>query len=254
MLPAPGAMMPGPRGVWWRSHRFRRAPTASRQPQAAGWTAGRYGIGSIATMRKVLRGLPGAGAWSTPRRGAEGRACRVRPRRPRSGNARCCRLAACRSATRGRKALGCDDAGTHGRQAACRARVSAPFGAPARNPTRRPGRRLKALPPRYRPTCPMRCAARKSRYGSGTKRVSAGRAPSPVSGPGAGPDANGPASLAPAVCPERAETAAPVMPYANTAAMTSPKSRRPSLKAPTPSWRRTGRGGPARRKGAARSR
>ena len=169
--------MPGPRGVWWRSHWFRRAPTASRQPQAAGWTAGRYGIGSIATTRKVLRGLPGAGAWSTPRRGAEGRACHARPRRPRSGNARCCRLAACRSATRDRKALGCDDAGTHGRQAACRARVSAPFGAPARNPTRRPGRRLKALPPRYRPTCPMRCAARKSRCGSGTKRVSAGRAP-----------------------------------------------------------------------------
>ena len=61
MLPAPGAMMPGPRGVWWRSHWFRRVP----RPQvgslkAAGWTAGRYGIGSIATTREVLRGLPGA--------------------------------------------------------------------------------------------------------------------------------------------------------------------------------------------------
>ncbi len=190
--------MPGPRGVWWRSHWFRRAPTASRQPQTAGWTAGRYGIGSIATTREVLRGLPGAGAWSTPRRGAEGR---TRPRRPRSGNARCCRLAARRSATRDRKALGCDDAGTHGRQAACRARVSAPFGAPARNPTRRPGRRLKALPPRYRPTCPMRCAARKSRCGAGTKRVSAGRAPRNTGCEWT--------RIFGAVCPERAETDAP---------------------------------------------
>ena len=38
------------------------APTTSRQPQDAGWTTGRYGIGSIATTRKVLRGFPGAGA------------------------------------------------------------------------------------------------------------------------------------------------------------------------------------------------
>ena len=62
-------------------------------------------------------------------------------------------------ATRDRKALRCDDARTHGRQAACRAWVSAPFGAPARNPTRRPGRRLKTLPPRYRPTCPKSLAS-----------------------------------------------------------------------------------------------
>jgi len=32
------------------------------QPQTAGWTAGRYGIGSIAMTREVLRVLPGAGA------------------------------------------------------------------------------------------------------------------------------------------------------------------------------------------------
>ena len=97
--------------------------------------------------------------------------------------------------------------------------------------------RLKALPPRYRPTCPMRCAARKSRCGSGTKRVSAGRAPRDTGCEWT--------RIFGVVCPERAETAAPVMPYANTAAMTSPKSRRPSLKAPTPSWRRTGRAGTA---------
>jgi len=75
------------------------------------------------------------------------------------------------------------------------------------------------------------------RCGAGTKRVSAGRAPRDTGCEWT--------RIFGAVCPERAETAAPVMPYANTAAMTSPKSRRPSLKAPTPSWRRTGRAGTA---------
>ena len=68
----------------------------------------------------------------------------------------------------------------------------------------------------------MRCAAGKSRCGAGTKRVSDGRAPRDT-----GCEST---RIFGAVCPERAETAAPVKPYANTAAMTAPKSRRPSLK------------------------
>ena len=115
-------------------------------------------------------------------------------------------------------------------------------------------RRLSVRPPEIRPAgpggvwklCrqgtgrPARCGARQENRG-----VAPAQSACRPAGRRAIPDANGPASLAPAVCPERAETAAPVMPYANTAAMTSPKSRRPSLKAPTPSWRRTGRAGTA---------
>ena len=98
-------------------------------------------------------------------------------------------------ATRDRKALRCDDARTHGRQAACRAWVSAPFGAPARNPTRRPGRRLKTLPPRYRPTCP--------------KSLASGRVSIAVSGAGCRPVCGRRPrrrSMKAAPCPDRVQT------------------------------------------------
>ena len=230
--------MPGPRGVWWRSHWFRRAPTASRQPQDAGWAAGCYGIGSIATTREVLRGLPAL--WRDPLLDAARKAA----------------LAALVRAGPGPE--------THGvvgwRRVGLQREIERRFGVTMQERTA--GRQFAALgfrrlsvrPPEIRPAgpggvwklCrqgtgrPARCGARQENRG-----VAPAQSACRPAGRRAIPDANGPVSLAPAVCPERAETAAPVMPYANTAAMTSPKSRRPSLKAPTPSWRRTGRAGTA---------
>ena len=190
MLPAPGAMMPGPRGVWWRSHRFRGAP----RPQvgslkAAGWTAGRYGIGSIAQR---------------------GGACRAPGRDPHLDAAQKAALAAFVRAGPGPE--------THGvvgwRRVGLQREIERRLGVTMQERTA--GRQFAALgfrrlsvrPPEIRPAgpggvwklCrqgtgrPARCGARQENRGA----VPAQSACRPA-GRRAIPDANGPASLAPSV-------------------------------------------------------